>query len=74
MNAITNRKAAGYAWKTPDEVIAEFEQKGIAIVVIDQLGFRSTPEFLVPAVQAHENRFEILHVIRNPNTYVLSFK
>ena len=74
MNAIANRKAAGYAWKTPDEIIAEFEQKGIEIVVIDQLGFRSTPEFLVPAVQAHENRFEILHVIRNPNTYVLSFK
>ena len=28
MNAIANRKATGYAWKTPDEVIAEFEQKG----------------------------------------------
>ena len=74
MNAITNRKAAGYAWKTPDEVIAEFEKKGINIVVIDQIGYRSTPEFLVPAVQAHENRFKIIHVARNPNTYVLKFK
>ena len=27
MNAIANRKATGYAWKTPDEVIADFEQK-----------------------------------------------
>ena len=27
MNAIANRKASGYAWKTPDEVIADFEQK-----------------------------------------------
>ena len=74
MNAIANRKAAGYAWKTPDQVIAEFEQKGIGIVVIDQIGFRSTPEFLVPAIQAHENRFKILHIVRNPNTYVLKFK
>ena len=74
MNAIANRKASGYAWKTPDEVIVEFEQKNIEIVVIDQIGFRSTPEFLVPAVQVHENRFQIIHVIRNPNTYVLSFK
>ena len=74
MNAIANRKASGYAWKTPDEVIAEFEQKNIEIVVIDQIGFRSTPEFLVPAVQAHENRFQIIHIVRNPNTYVLSFK
>ena len=74
MNAIANRKATGYAWKAPDQVIADFEQKGIGIVVIDQIGFRSTPEFLAPAVQAHENRFEILHIERNPNTYVLKFK
>ena len=74
MNAITNRKAAGYAWKTPDEVIADFEKKRISIVVVDQLGFRSTPEFLVPAIQAHENRFRILHIVRNPDTYVLQFK
>lgn len=74
MNAIANRKATGYAWKTPDEVIAEFEKKGIDIVVIDQIGYRSTPEFLVPAIQTHENRFEIIHLVRNPNTYVLKFK
>ena len=74
MNAITNRKATSYAWKTPDEVIAEFEQKSIDIVVIDQIGYQSTPEFLVPAVQAHENRFKIIHIARNPNTYVLKFK
>lgn len=74
MNAITNRKATGYAWKAPDEVIADFEQKEIHIVVIDQLGFRSTPEFLVPAILAYENRFKIIHVIRDPNTYVLKFK
>ena len=74
MNAIANRKATGYAWKAPDQVIADFEQKGIGIVVIDQIGFRSTPEFLAPAVQAHENRFKILHIVRDPNTYVLTFK
>ena len=74
MNAIANRKATGYAWKAPDQVIADFEQKGINIVVIDQIGFRSTPEFLAPAIQAYENRFKILHIVRDPNTYVLTFK
>ena len=74
MNAITNRKAAGYLWKTPDQVIADFEKKSIGIVVVDQLGFRSTPEFLVPTIQAYENRFELLHIVRDPNTYVLKFK
>ena len=74
MNAIANRKATGYIWESPDQVIADFEQKNIGIVVIDQIGFRSTPEFLVPAIQAHENRFEIIHIEPNPNTYVLRFK
>lgn len=74
LNAIASRKATGYAWKAPDQVIAEFEQKGIDIVVIDQIGFRSTPEFLVPAVRAHANRFRILFIIRNPDTFVLKFK
>ena len=74
MNAITNRKAAGYAWKTPDEVIADFEKKSIEIVVLDHLGFRSTPEFLVPAIQVYRNRFAVLHIIRNPDTYVLKFE
>ncbi|MCY3870429.1 MAG: glycosyltransferase family 39 protein [Gemmatimonadetes bacterium] len=74
MNAIANRKATGYAWKTPDEVIAEFEQKSIGIVVIDQIGYRSTPEFLIPAIQTHENRFKVLLIVRNPDTYVLKFR
>ena len=74
LNAIASRKATGYAWKAPDQVIAEFEQKGIDIVVVDQIGFRSTPEFLVPAIQAHENRFKVLLIVRNPDTYVLKFK
>ena len=74
LNAIASRKATGYAWKAPDEVIAEFEQKGIDIVVVDQIGFRSTPEFLVPAVRTHANRFKILFIIRNPDTFVLKFE
>ncbi len=74
LNAIASRKATGYAWKAPDEVIAEFEQKGIDIVVVDQIGFRSTPEFLVPAVRTHANRFKILHIVRNPDTFVLKFE
>ena len=74
MNAIANRKATGYLWKAPDQIIANFKKKGIEIVVVDQLGYQSTPDFLVPAIQAHKNRFKIIHVIRNPDTYVLKFK
>ena len=74
LNAIANRKATGYLWKAPDQVIADFEKKGIEIVVVENLGFKSTPDFLVPAIQTHKNRFKVLHIIHNPNTYVLKFK
>ena len=74
MNAISNRKAAGYIWEEPDRMLADFERKGIDVVVVDQLGFRSTPEFLVPAVNAHLDRFELLHVVPDPDTYILEFK
>lgn len=74
MNAIANRKTAGYIWETPDAVIADFEKNGISIVVVDQIGFRSTLDILVPAIQAHENRFEPIHIVKNPDTYIFKFK
>jgi hypothetical protein len=74
MNAIANRKTAGYIWETPDAVIADFEKNGISIVVVDQIGFRSTLDFLVPAIQAHENRFEPIHIVKNPDTSIFKFK
>ena len=74
MNAIADRKAAGYVWKEPDQVLADFERKGIDIVVVDQDMFRSTPEFLVPAVKAHIDRFKLLHLVPNPDTLILEFK
>ncbi len=74
MNAIADRKAAGYIWKEPDQMLADFERKGIDIVVVDQDMFRSTPEFLVPAVKAHIDRFKLLHLVPNPDTLILEFK
>lgn len=43
-------------------------------VIIDQLGFTSTSRYLVPAVQAHQDRFEVLYQTEAPETYVLRFK
>jgi hypothetical protein len=74
MNAITNRKSGGYIWESPDAIIADFEKTKVDIVIIDQIGFSSTPRYLVPAVEAHRDRFELLHIVRNPDTYVLRFR
>jgi hypothetical protein len=74
MNAITNRKSGGYIWESPDAIIADFEKNNIDIVIIDQIGFSSTLEYLVPAFKAHRDRFDIIHIVRNPDTYILRFK
>lgn len=73
IKAIANRRTDGYVWESPDAVIADMEKKDVDIVIIDQL-YSSTPQYLVPAIEAHRDRFEIIHIVRNPDTYILKFK
>lgn len=73
IKAIANRRTDGYVWEEPDAVIADMEQKDVDYVIIDQL-FPSTPQYLVPAITAHRDRFEVIHIVRNPDTYILRFK
>ena len=68
-----NRKVTGYLWGSPEEIIRDFEKHNVGIVVVDQLGFSSTPRYLVPAVNALRNQFRVLHIISNPDTYILAF-
>ena len=45
----------------------------LALIKVDQLGFSSTPRFLVPAIQQYPERFEIAWQQPNPDTFVLRF-
>lgn len=74
MYVISNRKSSGYSWKPPDLLIEDLEKNRIDIVVLDQLGFASTPRYLAPAINKFRGRFKILHKILNPDTYILKFK
>ena len=73
MYVISNRKSGGYTWEPPEGLIEDLEKNRIDIVVVDQLGFASTPHYLVPAVNAFKERFQLLHRIPNPDTYILKF-
>ena len=74
IHAITNRKTGGYVFESPEAIIADFEKRNIDIVILDQLGFSSTARYLYPAIEAHRNRFDVIHIVRNPDTYILRFK
>lgn len=60
--------------KPPMRLLSTLKKNNIDIVIIDQIGFASTPQYLVPAVQAHMDRFEMLYTVPNPDTYILKFK
>ncbi len=42
-------------------------------VVIDALGYSSTPRYLVPYVQANPDQFEIVLQLQNPDTFLCRF-
>ncbi len=70
----SNRKTFMYK-STPDdqELLRDLQQRNAKYVVIEQLGFGSTPRYLVPAVQKNSSRFSIIYHLRNPDTYLLEF-
>jgi hypothetical protein len=74
MFVTANRKTTSYKFTTdPDALIQDLTDKGVDHVVVSHLS-NSTPRYLVPAIQANMIRFESLHVVPNPDTYVLRFK
>ena len=68
----SNRYTVRYAFSTDAaHVINRMEEKSVDYVVIDQLGFSSTPRYLVPAVRAYPNRFATVLHLKNPDTFIL---
>jgi hypothetical protein len=63
-----------YASSTDNEkVISTMIEKGVDFVVLDQLGFSSTPRYLYPAIQDNRDLFTPVLQKKKPNTYLLRF-
>jgi hypothetical protein len=60
----------GYKLGTPDQVKADIDSLGAKYVIIDQI-FGQTAQFLLPAVRAFPQNFNVIHVTKKPETYVL---
>lgn len=71
---ISGRKGDVYPYSSePSVVISGLEEMGADYVVVDALS-GTTVRYLVPAVEAHPSRFEVLHREENPSTWVLRFR
>jgi hypothetical protein len=70
----SNRQVIKYKYTSDDqELIKDLEKRNARYVVIEQLGYGSTPRYLVPAVQKNRNRFQVVKQLKNPDTYLLRF-
>ncbi len=75
MAVISNRKTTSYALtEDVNAVLTSLEDGKADIIVVDQLGFNSTSRYLVPAIVRHKDRFEFVHVVTDPDTYILRLR
>ncbi|MBQ7194904.1 MAG: hypothetical protein IJS07_04660, partial [Bacteroidales bacterium] len=54
-------------------LISRMVDQKVDFVVLEQLGYSSTPMYLYPAITAYPELFEIVQVIPKPDTYLLRF-
>lgn len=56
-----------------EELIKSMHDKGVTHVVLDQLGYSSTSRYLYPAIQKYPGKFNVIHQVKNPDTYLMEF-
>lgn len=67
-------KVTGYAFSQDDRaVIQKMLDDGVEYVILDQLGYSSTPRYLYPAIQKNDDLFFVASHIPQPDTYLLKF-
>ena len=74
MHVVSGRRTFVYAFKEPEQVMADLDAKGADYAIIEQLGYSHTPRFLVPALQSASDRCPILWHRPEPDTYVVGIK
>jgi hypothetical protein len=55
------------------EVLEDLENKQTDYVVLDNLGYRQTYEYLLPAINNNKERFQVILKLDDPDTYLLKF-
>ncbi len=57
----------------PDEGVADMVRRKVDYVILEQLGYSSTPLYLYPALQKYPELFPVISHISSPDTYLLGF-
>ncbi len=71
----SNRFTVNYKYtENGQSLIDDLIDKQVDYVVMDQLGYSSTFRYLYPVIQNYPDRFELVHEINDPQTYIFRFK
>lgn len=74
LHYFSERPSFNYKYSSnTNEVIEDLENHNADYVILDQLGYGSTPMYLVPAINANPSRFKSVIHLENPDTYLLQF-
>ena len=71
----SNRKTVVYKF-TPDieELLDDLRQRQVDYVVAENLGYSTTPRYLVPAISQRAEQFAAIYKLDDPATWLLEFK
>ena len=65
---------ARYLYTTnAEELLDDLAAKNVDFIIVDQLGYSSTPRYLMPAVQKYNHCFPVVWHLEQPDTYLLRF-
>lgn len=73
MYIASGRRCVGFPFDEPAQVLAHIEREKVEYVVLDNLGFPQTGQYLYPAIKAYESRFQVVWHDPVVPTYVLRF-
>lgn len=69
-----NRKVQRFAYeKDYNKFMNQLKDGGVTHVIVEQLGFPQTGQYLVPVIQANTERFKGIKTLAAPETYLLEF-
>ena len=57
-----------------EEIIEGFIKSGVDYVVVDELGYSSTPRYLVPAIRSYPMKFKTVKQMGESKTYLFEFR
>lgn len=74
LNYYSKTRTSNYKYTLDDkELIQHLIDIDADYVVLDQLGYSSTPRYLLPAIQKNKNLFNLEMHLKNPDTYLFKF-